>query len=84
MKRAIAISFNWITHEMLHQTFEGAGCADSAAGWVHSKSFIIRDFPAKDGWEHWAHWNKEAGEERGARIAKELCETGCISESVPR
>lgn len=84
MKRAVVISFNWETGETLHQTFEGKGCADKAAGWAHPKSFIARDFPARDGWQHWAHWNKEAGEERGLRIADEVISTGRITERVPK
>ncbi len=84
MKRAVAISFNWKTGEMLHTTFEGDGCADSAAGWVHPKSFIARDFPVSEGWEHFAHWNKEAGKERAERVSKELCENGTTSEMVPK
>lgn len=83
-KRALAVSFNWNTGEILWEKFEGDGCADKARGWVHPKSFIQRDFPEKKGWIHFNWWNTAAGEERGARIADELCNHGTITERVPK
>jgi hypothetical protein len=82
--RAIVVSFNWKTNQILFQRFDGEKAADDAAGWAHHKSFLWRDFPAKDGWEHFPHWNKTAGEFRGERIAQELGENGVMSEWVPK
>lgn len=83
MKRAIAVSFNWNTGEILQTTFEGDGCAEKAAGWVHPKSFIAKDFPESEGWEHFAHWSKQAGEERAAKLAEELCSKGTMTITYP-
>ncbi len=83
MKRAVVISFNWETEETMHMKFEGAGCADRAAGWAHKESFLRRDFPASEGWTHFVHWNSEAGDERGVRAAKEMTEHGTLTETVP-
>lgn len=82
MKYAVVISHNWKTEETMHTQFQGDGAADKAAGWAHKESFLWRDFPAKDGWTHFAHWDEQAGEERGARRAAELMQ-GRITETVP-
>lgn len=82
--RGIVVSFNWQTNEILFQRFDGPTAADDAAGWAHRNSFLWRDFPAKDGWEHFAHWNKAAAEPRGERLTKELVEEGTMSEFVPK
>jgi hypothetical protein len=83
MKRSVVISFNWITGETLHTTFEGPGCADKAAGWADRESFLWRDFPESDGWEHWAHWSADAGTERGNRLWAEFESEGTRTEFVP-
>lgn len=72
MKRALVISFNWNTKEILYTDFEGDGAAKKAEEWSHPKSFIWRDFPAKAGWVHFPYWNKEAGEEKGADFVDHL------------
>jgi len=71
-KRAIVVSFNWKTQEILYTTFAGAGCAQKAENWKAKDSFIWRDFPEEDGWTHFMHWTKEAGEERGEAFVREL------------
>ena len=83
-KRALVISFNWETKEILFQDFEGDGAAKSAEEWGHPKSFIRRDFPAKDGWEHIVWWNKEAGEERAQQVVDALSGNGEYVLSIPR
>lgn len=83
-KRALVISFNWKTKQILFQDFEGDNAAKDAEGWAHPKSFIHRDFPAKDGWEHFAHWNKEAGEERGQQVVDALDGKGEFFISIPQ
>lgn len=84
MKRAVVIAFNWQTEETLHTMFEGDGAADQAAGWAHPDSFLWRDFPASEGWTHFAHWNDEAGEERGKRVVDGIKTEGAWIEMVPK
>ncbi len=83
MERAIVVSFNWKTQEIMFTAFEEPGAADTAVGWAHRESFLWKDFPEEEGWEHFAHWNVEAGEVRGKRKADEWIK-GKDSERVPR
>lgn len=70
MERAVAISFNWETHKVLYTDFEGPEAAVKADAWVAKGSFLWDDFPASEGWVHFAYWNKEAGEEYAKQIGK--------------
>jgi hypothetical protein len=81
--RALVVSFNHDTGEILYTDFDGDSAADSAVGWAHPESFVWRDFPASDGWDHFAVWNEKAGKIRGERVVDDLLERGAFIEKVP-
>ncbi|MBS1722641.1 MAG: hypothetical protein JSS66_06480 [Armatimonadetes bacterium] len=84
IERAIVVSYNWLTQEILFTDFDGPDAAGQAEGWAHRQSFIWRDFPPEDGWTHFAHWNKLAGKAHGEKMVNELTEHGTISVMVPK
>ena len=69
------------TQETLTTPFVGDGCADDAQAWVHSKSFVWRDFPKSKGWTHFAWWNDSAGKELAKKRVEDLLEHGEMVES---
>lgn len=82
--RAVVISFNWLTKEILYIDFEGENAARDAEGWADKESFIWRDFPAKAGWTHFAYWNKRAGRLRGQQAVQALDSGEPFTISVPK
>lgn len=88
MARAVVISFNWKTRETFHTVFElGKEFPDplgTACGWAHEGSFLWRDFPARDGWEHFAHGNGSARDIHGKIMTDELLERGTQTLKIPR
>lgn len=81
--RAVVISYNWLTMETMHSQFEGEYAGSQAAGWVHKKSFLWKDFPERDGWVHFSYMNDLAGKIRGKEFSDELMNKGTITVRVP-
>lgn len=59
MKKAVVVSFNWDTHDILFTDFDGDDAGIKAESWAHQDSFIWRDYPASAGWTHFVHKNPE-------------------------
>lgn len=62
MQKAVAISYNWETNEILFTDFEGPGAGSKAGNWIDKKSFIWKDFPESEGWTHLMTKNDECVE----------------------
>ena len=72
MKRAVVVSFNWKTKEILYTDFEGKDSGRKAVGWADPKNFLWKDFPKSEGWAHFHYCNKEAAKELGEQRMKYL------------
>jgi len=59
MQKAVVVSYNWDTNEILFTDFDGPDAGKKAGSWVDKESFIWKDFPASDGWTHFMTKNKE-------------------------
>jgi hypothetical protein len=84
MKKAVVVSFNWNTQEIMFTDFEGDDAGRKAEGWVHEDSFVWRDFPASDGWTHFVHKNTECAESDGADMVDWLMSGGTRTLKIPQ
>jgi hypothetical protein len=83
-KRAVAISYNWITERTMHTPFEGDDAAELAESWVDTESFVWRDFPASEGWVHFCHWNDEAQAARADYLLRAILGGSYAERAAPR